>query len=52
MRDGQISNRHSREGGNPLAFDGHKMDPPLHGHDASFVEAVTHFGNPQWMRLV
>jgi hypothetical protein len=47
MRNDQIPNRHSREGGNPLVFDGRKMDPcsvtKMSGDDAGFVEAVTHF---------
>jgi hypothetical protein len=30
-----------------LPFDGRKMDPRFRGDDASFVEAVTRFGNAQ-----
>jgi hypothetical protein len=50
MRDGQNPNSYSRESGNPLAFDGRKMDPrsvtKMSGDDASFLEAIVHFGNP------
>jgi hypothetical protein len=35
------SHRQSGESGNPLVFNGRKMDPRLRGDDVSFVNAIS-----------
>jgi hypothetical protein len=41
LHDAILKYRHSRESGNPLAFDGRQMDPRFRGDDASFAQDVT-----------